>query len=217
MSMSDRKMIIIFLIVIIILSTILLYKVNNTPQYNEQLYSEVYAEYNEILENLEETEYSQLVDEIPEGEVNKDNENIVTINKNEENYSKEDKVIALIRISKLNILYPVIANTTMENLKVAPTRLVGGEPNEVGNFCIIGHNMRNNEQFSNLKKLEKNDIVEILNTDGTKIQYSVYDTYTVKEDDLSCTSQDTNGKREVTLITCTNNKKKRLVVKCREV
>ena len=105
----------------------------------------------------------------------------------------------------------------MENLKIAPTKLAGGEPNEVGNFCIIGHNMRNNKQFSNLKKLKKDDIIEILNTDGTKIQYSVYNTYTVNENDLSCTSQNTNGKKEVTLITCTNNKKKRLVIKCREV
>lgn len=216
MKNSDRKMIIIFLIVIIILSIILLYKVNRTPQYNEQLYSEVYAEYNEILNNIDEVEDSEAKYEIQTEEVNKDIESMVTIN-DDENGRKKDRVIALIRISKLHILYPVIENTTMENLKVAPTRLAGGEPNEIGNLCIIGHNMRNNEQFSNLKKLKKNDTVEILNTDGTKLKYEVYDTYTVKEDDLSCTSQDTNGKREVTLITCTNNKKKRLVVKCREV
>ena len=215
MKVTDRKIIIVFLIVIIILSLILLYKVNSTPQYNEQLYSEVYTEYNEILENIESQD--EIINDVEIGSINYDTENINTINKIQYNDRKENRVIALIRISKLNLLYPVISNTTMENLKIAPTRLAGGEPNDIGNFCIIGHNMRNNKQFSNLKKLKKNDLVEILNTDGTKLKYEVYDTYIVKENDLSCTSQETNGKREVTLITCTNNKKKRLVVKCREV
>ena len=54
MKISDRKMIIVFLILIMILSSILLCKVNSTPQYNEQLYSEVYDEYNDILENFQE-------------------------------------------------------------------------------------------------------------------------------------------------------------------
>ena len=197
MKISDRKMIIIFLIVIILLSIILLYKINSTPQYNEQLYSEVYAEYNEILDNIDES---------------KDMNNFET----KESNNKIGKVIALIRISKINIIYPVIANTTMENLKIAPTRLAGGEPNEVGNLCIIGHNMKNNEQFSNLHKLKVGDKVDILNIDGTKTVYTVYDIYTVNENDLSCTSQNTDGKKEVTLITCTKNKNKRLVVKCRE-
>ena len=45
----------------------------------------------------------------------------------------------------------------------------------------------------------------------------VYDKYEVNEKDLSCTSQDTNGNIEVTLITCASAKKKRLVVKCRAI
>ena len=211
--MTDSKIIIILLIVIIILSSILLYKANNTPQYNEQLYSEVYSEYNEILDNTGEfDDYNN----IENSEKNNDIENEINNKSNQKIYKTKDKVIALIRISKIKILYPVIANTTMENLKVAPTRLAGGEPNEVGNLCIIGHNMRNDEQFSNLDKLELNDKVEILNKDGTKTQYHVYDKYIVNEDDTSCTSQETNGKRELTLITCTKNKNKRLIVKCRE-
>ena len=36
------------------------------------------------------------------------------------------------------------------------------------------------------------------------------------EDD-SCTNQNTNGKKEVTLITCTNDSKKRVIVKAREI
>ena len=45
--------------------------------------------------------------------------------------------------------------------------------------------------------------------------YKVYDIYIVDETDMSCTNQETNGKIELTLITCDNDNKKRLVVKCR--
>ena len=45
--------------------------------------------------------------------------------------------------------------------------------------------------------------------------YKVYDKYIVNATDMRCTSQETNGKIELTLITCDNDNTKRLVVKCR--
>lgn len=45
--------------------------------------------------------------------------------------------------------------------------------------------------------------------------YKAYDMYIVDETDMSCTSQETNGKIELTLITCANDNSKRLIVKCR--
>ena len=53
--------------------------------------------------------------------------------------------------------------------------------------------------------------------DNRKIEYAVYDKYEVLPEDDSCTNQNTNGKKEVTLITCTNNSKKRVIVKAREI
>lgn len=46
--------------------------------------------------------------------------------------------------------------------------------------------------------------------------YEVYKNYETNYDDLSCTSQETNGKREITLVTCNNIKNKRRVVKAIE-
>lgn len=206
MKLSDRKVIYVLLIGIIILSSILLYKINNTPHYDEQLYSEVYSEYNEILDDINKEEEIKL----------DNNKDLIDNSKNKTVKRSKDNVIALIRISKINLLYPIISDTSMENLKIAPSKLWGGEPNTVGNFCVIGHNLRNNEQFSNLDKLKLNDTIEIINIDGKKLEYKVYNIYNVNENDLSCTSQDTNGKKEVTLITCTKSKKKRLVIKCVE-
>lgn len=40
--------------------------------------------------------------------------------------------------------------------------------------------------------------------------------YKVEPDDVACTSQLTDGKREVTLITCSNYGTQRLIVKARE-
>ena len=41
--------------------------------------------------------------------------------------------------------------------------------------------------------------------------------YEIEKNDMSCTSQNTNGKKEITLITCNNSNKKRFIVKAREM
>ena len=48
------------------------------------------------------------------------------------------------------------------------------------------------------------------------MSYSVYDKFEVDPTDTSCTSQHTNGQKEITLITCTNDSKRRVIVKARE-
>ena len=71
--------------------------------------------------------------------------------------------------------------------------------------------------FGRLSEIEKGDIVELEGMDGKVVKYSVYDIYTVDPNDTSCTTQLTGGKREVTLITCTNYGTQRLIVKAREI
>lgn len=82
-------------------------------------------------------------------------------------------------------------------------------------MVIVGHNYKNGQFFGNLKKLTIGDNIFLLSSKGNAQMYKVYDIYIVDETDLSCASQETNGKIELTLITCDNNNKKRLVVKCR--
>ena len=117
----------------------------------------------------------------------------------------------------MDIFYPVIENTTMDNLQIAPTKLWGGDPNTIGNYCVIGHNLENNELFSNIKTLKIGDTAELIDLNGNEVQYAVYNIYQVDESDLSFTSQNTEGNRELTLVTCTNHENKRLVIKCKEV
>lgn len=84
-----------------------------------------------------------------------------------------------------------------------------------GNLVIVGHNYRNGKFFGNLKKLEKGDNIFLLSRRGNTEVYKVYEKYIVNATDISCTNQETNGKIELTLITCDNDNSKRLVVKSR--
>ena len=57
------------------------------------------------------------------------------------------------------------------------------------------------------------DIIELSDFSGRTLTYKVYDKYTVDPTDVRCTSQLTSGKKEVTLITCTDDSTQRVVVK----
>lgn len=132
-------------------------------------------------------------------------------------------VVGTVNIPKINVKYPIFdgetdsAQETEALLKISPTKFWGPEPNEVGNFCIVGHNYRNKKFFSKVPTLTTGDIVEVTDLSGKTINYRVYNKYQVDPTDVSCTTQLTNGNKEVTLITCTDDSKYRVVVKAREV
>lgn len=122
-------------------------------------------------------------------------------------------VIGLIEISSININYPIISTVNEELLKIAPCRFYGPMPNEIGNMCIAAHNYNNYKFFSKIKNLKIDDKIYIYDLSGKKMEYVVYNSYETEYNDLSCTNQDTKGRKEITLITCNNIKNKRRVVK----
>ena len=124
---------------------------------------------------------------------------------------------SIIRIPRLEINYPVITETSEELLKISLNKYWGPSPNTVGNYCVVGHNYKSKKMFGKLSEVVSGDIIEVEDMKGNVVQYSVYDRYVVEPTDTSCTSQLTGGRREVTLITCTNYGQQRLVVKAREV
>ncbi len=129
-----------------------------------------------------------------------------------------------ITIPKINVEYPILDGEsdseaeTEELLKMSPVKFHGPDINTVGNYCIVGHNYRNKRFFSKVPTLVNGDIIQITNfADNTTVEYAVYDKYTVDPTDVSCTSQNTDGRKEITLITCTDDSKQRVIVKAREV
>ena len=133
------------------------------------------------------------------------------------------KIISTVEIPKINVKYTVLQGETgsLEEteslLKSSPVKYHGCDPNEVGNFCIVGHNYRNSKFFSKVPNLVVGDTVKLTDLTGRTINYEVYDKHTVDPNDTSDTTQLTGGRKELTLITCTNDSKLRVIVRCTEV
>lgn len=129
-------------------------------------------------------------------------------------------VDARLNIPRLGINYPVLSECSEELLKISLNKYWGPKPNEVGNYCIVGHNYKSGKMFGKLSSITNGDVIELTDysqTSGRTIKYEVYDTYVVKPDDTRCTSQITGGKKEITLITCKTYGQERLIVKAREI
>lgn len=68
--------------------------------------------------------------------------------------------------------------------------------------------------FSNLEQLEIGSSIFISDVSKNKIEYIVYDKYSTREDDLSCTAS--SNQVVLTLITCNkNDNSKRIVIKAK--
>lgn len=119
---------------------------------------------------------------------------------------------SIVNIPSLGIEYPVLSETSEELLKISVNKLWGPAPNEVGNYVVIGHNYKSGKMFGKLKSINMGDIIELTDTKGKTIKYVVSEKYVIDPTDVKCTSQLTNGRRQITLITCSSSGSKRLVV-----
>ena len=125
------------------------------------------------------------------------------------------EIIGKIEIPKLNVKKYILSNTSTKSLKAAVTKVCGPEINEIGNFCIAGHNY--NKIFGKIKTLKKNDKIILTDVYGDSTIYEIYDMYKTSPKDVSCLNQETNSEKEITLITCTAGATKRVIVKAVEV
>ena len=85
-----------------------------------------------------------------------------------------------------------------------------------GNFCVAGHNFQRKTMFSKLKKLKIKDKIILEDNKNGRTEYEIYEIYKVEPSNVTCLSQETKGKKELTLITCTSDSKKRIIVKSKE-
>ena len=122
-------------------------------------------------------------------------------------------VIGVIKIDKIKIDYPILSSTSDELLTVAPCRFAGPMPNEVGNLCIAGHNYIDNTFFAKITNLEKDDEIAIFDLNGQMVNYYVTEKFEIENNDFSCTTQETNGDKWLTLMTCNSIKGTRIIVR----
>lgn len=128
----------------------------------------------------------------------------------------EYNVLGKIVIDKIGVEKNILDQTSDASLKLSVTKFYGPNINEVGNLCLSGHNYK--DTFGYLGRMEKEDTFYIIDKENfEKVIYRVYDKFTVNSTELDCLDQETEGKREVTLITCNPGGVTRLIIKACEV
>ena len=127
------------------------------------------------------------------------------------------KIEGIIEIPKINIKYPIIDHTNEETMKVSITKFWGPQANEIGNYTVAGHNNKDGTMFGKTKYLQIGDKIKLTNLKNETIEYEIFKIYSTDPDDVSCVESVENGTREITLITCTNGHKNRLVTKARQI
>lgn len=127
------------------------------------------------------------------------------------------KVVGIINIPRINIEYPILEKTNKESLKLSITKFWGEKINQKGNVVLAGHNNLNNKMFGKIDRLENGDIIELTDSQMVTVKYQIFDKYVIDPNDIDCIFPIDENTREITLITCTNRDKNRLVVKAREI
>lgn len=147
--------------------------IEETPYIAEKLTSEI--GYNEIKSNLE-IQYEYLKEEVDE---------------TFEGY----EVCAKLEIPTISLKTNILSQYSKEALKVCVTKFWGVEPNEIGNFCIAGHNSKNKNMFYNIKKLKVGDTLFITDKRIGKVEYQVFNVSKVSPKDISCLEAITNRRK----------------------
>lgn len=127
------------------------------------------------------------------------------------------KIEGIIEIPKINIKYPIIDHTNEETMKISVTKFWGPQVNEIGNYTVAGHNNKDGTMFGKTKYLKIGDKIKLTNIRNKTIEYEIFKIYSISPNEVNCIENVEPETREVTLITCTNGHKNRLITKAREV
>lgn len=102
-------------------------------------------------------------------------------------------------------------------MKYSIVKYWGENVNEYGNLSIAGHNNYDGTMFGKTKKLQLGDKVELTDLKNQTIQYETYDIFVTDPNDVTILQTKDKSIREVTLITCTNGNRNRLILKAKEI
>ena len=127
------------------------------------------------------------------------------------------QVIGIIKIEKINLLYPILNVNNEDSMKKSITKFYGDKLNQEGNVTLAGHNNFDGTMFGKLKDLEIGDKITILDLNNHSITYEIFNKYVTDPNDVSIVNSTEEGIKEITLVTCTNGNKNRLIIKAKEV
>lgn len=126
------------------------------------------------------------------------------------------KVAGVIEIPKTKVKYNVLDDPSAKAMEVGITIIYGPGLNQTGNTVLAGHNYRNGTFFSNNNKLSSGDKIYITDLSGKKVTYTIYKKYKTDPNDFSYATRNTNGKREISLTTCTDDSGARIIIWAKE-
>lgn len=125
---------------------------------------------------------------------------------------KDFDVVGAIEIPKTNVKLLILKQMGTKAMNTSVVQQYGPGPNQVGNTVIAGHNYRNRQFFSNNYKLENGDTIYITDNSGTRLKYVIYNKYETTPEDADYMDRDTGGKPEISLTTCTDDSKARIII-----
>ena len=133
------------------------------------------------------------------------------------------KIIGLIKIPVIDLEYPILEmdvsnpEEAKEPMRLAIIKYWGGDVNGYGNLSLAGPNNYNGTMFGKTKNLKIGDVVELTDLNNQTIQYQIYDIFKTDPNDVTILETKDEAIREVTLITCTNGNRERLILKAKEL
>ena len=121
----------------------------------------------------------------------------------------------MLSIEALDLELPVLGDSGDAALEVSPCLYAGPDsPEFEGNIVITGHNYKNDSHFGRLDELKDGDTITYTDKWGDMYRYEVYDREAIAPDQIVAL-EEYEGDRALSLLTCTQNGKNRLLVRCR--
>lgn len=139
-------------------------------------------------------------------------------------YMEGYEIVGTIEIPKTKLKCTILNETAPRSLELGVTVMYppNSDVNIPGkNIVIYGHNYRNSLFFSKNGQLVNGDKIYILDKEGKKVTYEVYETFeTTSTDTTFYPKVSDKNKCEITLSTCTddaNTTDRRIIVRAKEI
>lgn len=138
-----------------------------------------------------------------------------TTNSSSLRYNNRYTILGKIEIPSIGFKSVIIKENTYSAMSVGVIKTYGSDLNEPGGFVLSGHNFRGKSVFLyNIRTLKNSDKIYITDTNGRKIEYSVYSVERNVSPTETSYMQIYDG-LHVTMVTCENGGKSRIVVKAK--
>ena len=123
--------------------------------------------------------------------------------------AEESNVIGILEIDSIGVKAPIVLGEENLDYVVAKYRS-SSDFGELGNVILAAHNNMRGSIFRNLHNLKIGSTVKII-SDNKEFEYKITNRYIVEPNDTSKINF-SNDKKEITLITCINHAKQRLIL-----